>query len=215
MPEMSQSAQRFCRSAPWRLVAGRVVLPWALQGAVPQGDVLEIGCGSGAMAAAVLRRFPAVQMTATDFDESMVQAARARLSPFGGRAEVRQADATALPFDDASFDLVLSFVMLHHVVRWEEAVGELARVLRPGGRIVGYDLFADGGGRVLHRPRHDHGHDHDRDHDRDHDHDHIDEVRLMRRAELQQAFGALPLEDAMIRPILGGTIGRFRARKAA
>jgi len=201
---MSRSAQLFCRSAPWRLVAGRVVLPWALQGAKPQGDVLEIGCGSGAMAAEVLRRHPDVRMTATDYDESMVVAARARLSPFGGRAVVRQADATALPFEDASFDLVLSFVMLHHVVRWEAAVGELVRVLRPGGRVVGYDLFGDGGGRILHRPGHAH----------DHDHDHTNEVRLMRRAELQTALADLPVEEAVIRPILGGTVARFRARKA-
>ena len=198
---MSRSAQRFCRSAPWRLVAGRVVLPWALQGAEPRGDVLEIGCGSGAMAAEVLRRHPDVRMTATDYDASMVEAARARLSPFGGRADVRQADATALPFEDASFDLVLSFVMLHHVVRWEAAVAELVRVLRPGGRIVGYDLFGDGGGRVLHRPGHAHDH-------------HTSEVRLMRRAELRTALADLPIEEAVIRPILGGTVGRFRARKA-
>lgn len=204
VPEMSRSAQMFCRSAPWRVVAGRVVLPWALQGATPKAEVLEIGCGSGAMAAALLRRYPAARMTATDFDESMVQAARSRLSSFGDRAEVRQADATALPFEDESFDLVLSFIMLHHVVRWEQAVGELVRVLRPGGRVVGYDLFGDGGGRILHRPGHVH----------DHEHDHTNEVRLMRRAELRQAFDDLPVDDVLIRPILGGTVGRFRAAKA-
>ena len=104
MPEMSSVAQLMCRSAPWRLFAGHVVLPWALQGHELGGDVLEIGCGSGAMAAEALRRFPDVRLTATDFDESMVEVARRRLSEFGPRAQVRQADATALSFPDSSFD---------------------------------------------------------------------------------------------------------------
>ena len=51
MPAMSPFEAAVCRSAPWRLVARRLVLPWALQGIRPQGKVLEIGAGSGAMAA--------------------------------------------------------------------------------------------------------------------------------------------------------------------
>lgn len=78
------------------------------------------------MAAEVLRAAPDVRLTATDYDESMVRVAERRLSEFGSRAEVRQADATALPFPDASFDAVLSFIMLHHVVRWEQAIEQLA-----------------------------------------------------------------------------------------
>src|SRR3954463_15021260 len=45
MPTMSRFEATVCRSAPWRLFAGRVVLPWALQGVTPGGDVLEIGAG--------------------------------------------------------------------------------------------------------------------------------------------------------------------------
>jgi SAM-dependent methyltransferase len=192
MPEMSRSAQLVCRSAPWRVVAGRVVLPWALQGIGLTGDVLEIGCGSGAMAAEVLRRYPDARMTATDYDDSMVDAARRRLAPFGPRAQVRQADATALPFPDASFDVALSFIMLHHVVQWEQAVAELVRVLRPGGRLVGYDLLGD---RRGHRPQH--GHDH----------------RLMRSTELRERFRELGVEDAKVSPGLGGLVARFTARR--
>jgi hypothetical protein len=46
MPEMSPFEQGFCRSAPWRWFARGFVVPWALQGQQPSGDVLEIGSGS-------------------------------------------------------------------------------------------------------------------------------------------------------------------------
>src|SRR5437879_6328189 len=131
MPEMSRSQQLVCRSAPWRFFAGRVVLPWALQGAELRGEVREIGCGSGAMAVEVLRRYPAVRVVATDYDERMVNVARERLAPFADRADVRRADATNLPFAGGAFDAALSFIMLHHVINWEQALGELVRVLRP------------------------------------------------------------------------------------
>jgi SAM-dependent methyltransferase len=72
----------------------------------------------------------------------MVAAARARLATFASRVNVRQADATELPFPDNRFDAVLSFIMLHHVINWEAALGEAVRVPRPGGVLVGYDLAA-------------------------------------------------------------------------
>jgi ubiquinone/menaquinone biosynthesis C-methylase UbiE len=193
MPEMSRTAQLMCRSAPWRFFAGRVVLPWALQGADLRGDVLEIGCGSGAMAAEILRRYPAVRLTATDYDDSMVDVARRRLAPFGARAAVRQADATALPFPEASFDATLSFIMLHHVVNWEQGLAELVRVLRPGGRLIGYDLLGDRAGRFLH------GHEHD--------------TRLMHQAELRQELDELAVDEPAIKPAFGGLVARFGSRK--
>jgi trans-aconitate methyltransferase len=72
MPTMSRSHGAFCRSAPWRALAGNVVLPWSLLGFELHGDVLEIGAGSGAMAAQVLARYDQPMMTVTDFDEAMV-----------------------------------------------------------------------------------------------------------------------------------------------
>jgi len=195
MPEMSRPAQLVCRSAPWRFFAGRVVLPWALQGAELRGDVLEIGCGSGAMAVEILRRCPPVRVMATDYDESMVSVARERLAPFGDRAEVRRADATDLPFANGTFDAALSFIMLHHVINWEQALGELVRVLRPGGRLIGYDLLGDRGGRFMH------GNETD--------------TRLMRQGELRQVLRDLPIEEPTVKPAFGGLVARFSlARKS-
>lgn len=135
---MSGSEVSLCRSGPWQAIARRAV-PWATLHAELAGDVLEIGAGGGAMSAELARVFPHIRLTTTDTDASMVDAARTRLAACPN-VTVRQADVTRLPFADASFDVVASFLMLHHVIDWESAVAEAARVLRPGGLLVGYDL---------------------------------------------------------------------------
>src|SRR5688500_7846379 len=138
---MSRFEATWWRSVPWRAFAQKVVLPWALQGTELSGHVLEIGGGSGAMAEQLLLRYPDLQLTVTDFDPEMVSTARERLAPFGDRVTVEEADATNLRFADARFDTVLSFIMLHHVIDWEQAFREALRVTRPGGLVVGYDLL--------------------------------------------------------------------------
>ena len=103
------------------------------------------------MAEELLARFPSIRLTATDVDASMLDTARRPLASFGDRVEVHQADATRLPFPDGCFDAVVSFIVLHHTVQWEEALGEAVRVLRPGGHLAGYDLVESGPARILHR----------------------------------------------------------------
>ncbi len=150
MPTMPRAEQLFCRSVTWRRFTTSIVLPWALQGVPPTGKVLEIGGGSGAMAAAIAQKYPSVELTVTDYDPTMVDEAAKRLSRHP-QVTVRQADATNLPFEDSSFDTVVSFIMLHHVGRWEQAVTEAARVLRPGGVFVGYDLASHPLAKAIHR----------------------------------------------------------------
>jgi SAM-dependent methyltransferase len=150
MPIMPVGERVFCRTRAWGLFARRAVLPWAVAGQQLSGDVLEIGGGGGAMAAGLLARFPAARVTVADLDPLMVRVTERRLVPFGDRAAATVGDATALPFDDGSFDVVVSFLMLHHIGRWEAAVGEAVRVLRPGGRFVGYDLVDTLVSRAIH-----------------------------------------------------------------
>jgi SAM-dependent methyltransferase len=140
MPVMSKVERAFCRSAPWRSFTGRVVLPWVLGDTQLHGEVLEIGSGAGANAQVLLERHPEMQLTATDLDPVMVASARRRLAPHGRRVTVTEADTTTLPFDDDRFDAVVSLLMLHHVIDWHDALAEIARVLRPDGTLVGYDL---------------------------------------------------------------------------
>jgi ubiquinone/menaquinone biosynthesis C-methylase UbiE len=144
------------------------------------------------MAAELLAKFDDVTMCVTDFDEAMVATAAGRLAPFGDRVECRQADATALPFGDASFDVVLSWIMLHHTVAWEDALAEAVRVLRPGGRLVAYDLLANEPLKLLHGEG-----------DEEHRFMHIDELHHM--------LSTLPVQDVTVRRGTGGFVARFNA----
>src|SRR5437763_49815 len=80
---------------------------------------------------------PVLSLTGVDLSADMVTAAERNL---GDRATVRVGSATELPFPDRSFDLVVSSISMHHWDRPEAAVPELARVLRPGGRLRIYDF---------------------------------------------------------------------------
>ena len=187
MPIMSPIESTFCRSAAWGAFARRVVLPWALAGEELRGGVLEIGGGAGAMAATVARRFPEARLVVTDVDPAMVSAARRRL---GGAARVEQADVTRLPYADGTFDVVTSYLMLHHVIDWEAALAEALRVLRPGGVLLGYDLADTGLARVVHRVD---GSPH----------------RLISPAQLREELGSA----AVVETSLAGHLMRFRASR--
>ena len=93
-------------------------------------NVLEIGVGTGRVAVPLCERGYA--MTGVDVSPKMLAVLDAKSSA----VQTRTADATALPFDDASFDAVLAVDVFHLVSAWRRAVEEAARVLRPGGSIV-------------------------------------------------------------------------------
>lgn len=149
MPTMSGAEQLLCRSAPWVWWSSRVVLPWALHGTHLDGDVLEVGAGSGSMAAGTLARDPGLRLTLTDIDPKMVAAVQTRLGERPG-VTARQADVTQLPFAEESFDYVVGYLMLHHVVDWPVALTEMRRVLKPGGQLLGYDLTDTRTAGVIH-----------------------------------------------------------------
>lgn len=127
---------------------------WAelLEGLPLRGDerVLDMGCGRGAVlltAARLLPRGMAVGVDLWEADQTGNSAAatlrNAELEGVAGRVEVHTADMTRLPFDGASFDVVVSNLAIHNVgdeARRRAAVDEAARVLRPGGRILLADL---------------------------------------------------------------------------
>lgn len=96
-----------------------------------EADVLEVGCGDGNIWRENLHRIPpGWRLTLTDVSSGMVDAAR---SVLGDRAEYAVADVQGLPFPDSSFDAVIANHMLFHVEDRPRALGEIARVLRPGG----------------------------------------------------------------------------------
>lgn len=97
-------------------------------------DVLEVGCGSGI--AVQLFAEAAANVSAVDLTPWAVATTRRRMEAFGLEADVREADGESLPFEEASFDLVFSWGVIHHTSDMDAALRELVRVLRPGGKLV-------------------------------------------------------------------------------
>lgn len=93
--------------------------------------VLEVGCGMGAMAMNWARA--GAKLTAVDLTTTAVEQTTRRMQIFGLEAEVRQADGRRLPFDDAEFDYAYSWGVLHHSPDLAQSIGELMRVVKPGG----------------------------------------------------------------------------------
>jgi len=106
----------------------RIPLVDAVVAAAP-GRVLEVGCGWGELAEWIARETGAA-VVAVDLSPRMVELARER----GIDASV--GDMQALPFADATFDLVVAAWMLYHVPDLDRGLAEIARVLRPGGTFV-------------------------------------------------------------------------------
>ncbi len=95
--------------------------------------VLDVAAGNGNASLAAARR--GAQVTATDYVEHLLERARQRAEADGLPLTTQVADAEDLPFEDGSFDVVLSTVGVMFTPNPERAAGELLRVVRPGGKI--------------------------------------------------------------------------------
>lgn len=113
---------------------------------VTQPRILDVGCGTGALAEALLEAIPGCCMTGIDLSSAMVARARARLV---GRAEVREGDAERLPFHDGAFDLVVCNDSFHHYPNPDRAVFQMWRVLRRGGSLVMGDAWQPAPARAI------------------------------------------------------------------
>lgn len=125
--------------AMWGADMGRMFADVARLADAPAGtSVLDIPCGGG-FAFRVLRPGQPVRYVAADISPYMLQRARreARRMQAPDAIEFVEADVTALPFDDASFDLCVTYNGLHCLPDPRAALAELTRVLRPGGTLRG------------------------------------------------------------------------------
>ena len=119
-----------------RRVYRRIARDLAL--AAPHGAaVLDVGTGPGVLLVELGRLRPDLRLTGVDLSADMVAIATRNVHE---AAQVRVADAADLPFQDDSFDLIVSTFSLHHWSDPDTAGDELRRVLRPAGSIYVYDF---------------------------------------------------------------------------
>ncbi len=94
--------------------------------------LLDAGCGTGGLLCRLHEAEPRWDLTGLDFSEFACEVARKRCPA----ARIQQGSTTALPFADASFDLIISADVLCQITEHREALAELFRCLRPGGTLV-------------------------------------------------------------------------------
>jgi len=102
----------------------------------PYGKALEIGCGTGFFLLNLKQAGVLGEAHVTDLSPGMVSAAIRNGAALGFDVDGRVADAESIPYDDATFDLVVGHAVLHHIPDVELALCEVLRVLKPGGRFV-------------------------------------------------------------------------------
>ncbi|MBU6998223.1 MAG: class I SAM-dependent methyltransferase [Theionarchaea archaeon] len=104
---------------------------------------LEVGCGSGAVSLYCAQNYP-FKVTGVDIDPRQVESARSYASKTGVEVMFLESDATNLPFEDESHDIVLSFGVTHHIRNWLDALKEIERVLKVDGYFIYWDLMYPG-----------------------------------------------------------------------
>jgi ubiquinone/menaquinone biosynthesis C-methylase UbiE len=138
--EFTRQAEPMAASAAFRSedVLGRIL---RAMGPPPFGRVLDLACGPGIVAEtlAPLAEF----LEGVDATPRMVELAAARLRAAGlANAAFRVGAAESLPFGDAAFDAVVTRLSFHHFPDPAAVLGQVRRVLRPGGRLVAADVVS-------------------------------------------------------------------------
>ena len=104
-----------------------------LTGATPSTRILEVGIGTGRISAPLIAR--GLNVMGLDLAREMMDRLRVKLAP-GSLFRLVQGDASKLPFPAATFDVELAVHVFHLIAPWRQAIGELVRVLQPGGLVL-------------------------------------------------------------------------------
>ena len=128
--------ERLAVNTPVRVLQQSIEINWMTRVCQARGfaRALEVGCGRGAGARLIKRRFKPAEFHATDLDVEMMRKAGRYLS-----SQEREtillcaADLLALPYPSGSMDAVFGFGVLHHIPDWRAGLEEVIRVLKPGG----------------------------------------------------------------------------------
>jgi SAM-dependent methyltransferase len=118
----------------WSRLVAREFLRWL---AVPSGSRwLDVGCGTGALSEAILQAAGPTEVVGVDPSDGFIAYAREHVGD--ERVTFEVADAQALPFRDARFDVVVSGLVLNFIPSPERGLAEMARVARPSGSVAAY-----------------------------------------------------------------------------
>lgn len=142
--------QRYNALAPrWQQIIARLGYPHAYTGLMarlkqdgwlasltPAARVLDCGIGSGALSVALLRQQPVQQIDGVDVAPGMLTEAQRYVAAAGAALQAHRNDMRALPFADATFDLLLSAHTLEHLPDPLPGLREMLRVLRPGAPLI-------------------------------------------------------------------------------
>lgn len=113
---------------------------------IPFRTALDLGCGTGEMMRLLLQADPARELYGLDLSEEMLAEARAKLQ---GRAVLTVGDSESLPYPDSAFDVVYCNDSFHHYPAPDKVLGEVRRVLKPGGTFLMGDCWQPLAGRIL------------------------------------------------------------------
>jgi malonyl-CoA O-methyltransferase len=137
--ESSRDEEHFPSTIDPRIYHVKVILDHF--GDLTGKHVLDVGCGKGRFARILKERFPGAEIWGLDISPEMLKYVPADIHARAGLM-------TELPFPDAEFDCVYATESLEHAVEIDKAVGEMCRVLKPGGRLVIIDKNAEHFGRL-------------------------------------------------------------------
>lgn len=130
----------------WSRLLARPFLDFV--GSAAHERVLDVGCGTGHLAAALLERSDPIAVCGIDLSPIYIDHAKARVAD--PRLDFQVGDACALPYPEHSFDRVLAMLVLHFIPRAHDAISEMKRVARPGA-VVGATVWDARGGFVANR----------------------------------------------------------------
>ena len=139
MVEMYKSYAKFMRDEGWYEIDSM------LETGITSGDILEVGPGPGLVGLEIAKKLPGSKLTGYEISQAMIKVAEINAAEYGINAKYVHGNAMKMPFEDSSFDSVISNASMHE---WEDPVlifNEIYRVLRSGGHYCITDLRRDVG----------------------------------------------------------------------
>jgi ubiquinone/menaquinone biosynthesis C-methylase UbiE len=143
--EDAAALQAYYRVSRWPIFTfERHIVLKALSKIKPQGQLVDIGCGPGYLAAKIYQTFLDVKIAGLDINElTLKNAKRIWLPDLYPGLEFLTGDAQQLPFPDSSLDFIVSSLSLHHWLDAQTVFQEIFRTLKPGGKVLIFDLRRD------------------------------------------------------------------------